>query len=462
PDSVSNRLDLANCALTFGDEQLATRTLRAIEPAHRNTAAFHQLAAMAAVASRELSLAEAHFTEAARLDPDNPTLQFNLAVIQLQATNTSTVAQAVQKLESLRNDPTHGHDALRHLVMAAIHGKDASHAVRLSRELVQSPACTLDDHLLRLGALLEAHDPGYTNSLAELQVSCATNAATVNALAAWLISRDLADDAARWLDNLPDGIKGERPVTLARADAYIAMRDWTEMQTALRAQKWDDVDFLRLAMLSRACREQNQDFAAQSEWLAAVQSVSARPRALAALATMAARWGWEKEQEDLLWTIVTKFPAERWALQSLDQIYTRASNTRGMHKVYSIVVNYNPDDIIAKNNLAAVSLLLNMPLPRAFELANEAYARQPSNASFASTLAFALHLQGKTADGVAILETLRPAQLDHPNVALYYGALLAAMDPPQKDKAQKYLDLAANGKLLPEEKALLDEARRKL
>jgi hypothetical protein len=58
-----------------------------------------------------------------------------------------------------------------------------------------------------------------------------------------------------------------------------------------------------------------------------------------------------------------------------------------------------------------------------------------------------------------VLEALKPDQLEVPSVAAYYGVLLAANDEPEK--AAKYLELAEKGQLLPEEKALLAEAKKR-
>ncbi len=58
------------------------------------------------------------------------------------------------------------------------------------------------------------------------------------------------------------------------------------------------------------------------------------------------------------------------------------------------------------------------------------------------------------------MESLKPGQLENPSIAVYYGVLLAASD--ERAKAGKYLDLAETGQLLPEEKALLQSAKKGL
>jgi hypothetical protein len=55
---------------------------------------------------------------------------------------------------------------------------------------------------------------------------------------------------------------------------------------------------------------------------------------------------------------------------------------------------------------------------------------------------------------------LRESQLRNPSLATYYGIILAAAG--ENEKARKYLDLAASGKLLPEERALITRAEESL
>jgi predicted Zn-dependent protease len=109
--------------------------------------------------------------------------------------------------------------------------------------------------------------------------------------------------------------------------------------------------------------------------------------------------------------------------------------------------------MIAKNNLAAVSLLLNNQMSQAHQMAREVYQANPTNEVFASTYAWSLHVQGKSAEALQTMEKLAPRHLENPSIALYYGALLATNRQPEK--AKLFLDIAARAQLLPEEKALL-------
>ncbi|HEX9047495.1 MAG TPA: hypothetical protein VF988_10750, partial [Verrucomicrobiae bacterium] len=82
-----------------------------------------------------------------------------------------------------------------------------------------------------------------------------------------------------------------------------------------------------------------------------------------------------------------------------------------------------------------------------------------NNPAFASTFALALHLQGHTREGIAALARLNDQSLHQPDVALYYGVLLAAIG--ESNNAAEYLKIAeSKADWLPEEKRLLPNATR--
>jgi len=104
-------------------------------------------------------------------------------------------------------------------------------------------------------------------------------------------------------------------------------------------------------------------------------------------------------------------------------------------------------------------LLLKDNLPRACQLANGAFVQRPEDPVVVSTYAYSLHLQGRTQDGVAALEKLKPESLAEPSVALYYGVLLSALH--ETNQAAPFLAIArTKGQLLPEEIKLLTNASK--
>jgi predicted Zn-dependent protease len=188
-----------------------------------------------------------------------------------------------------------------------------------------------------------------------------------------------------------------------------------------------------------------------------VNAASEKLKALQTLFELAATWDWQSEQEDLAWKIIHQFPSERQALTWLERIYTSTSDTSGLQKVYAAMMQYTSPDPVAKNNFAAVSLLLNRQVSEACDIARTNYAQHPDDGVIASTQAYALHVQGHTGEGLKILEKLPETELQKPAIAIYYGLLLAS--DGQTNKAEAYLARASkSAHLLPEEKSLIAKA----
>lgn len=459
PGDLTNQLQLARTAILLGQYPRAAESLEAIPSAQRNHPSYHQLNALVALAQNDTDEAGLQLTEAARLAPENKQIQLNLAVLGLQGTNATLTETAMQSLRELSTLPEFRADALRQLTLAEFKNRNWTNAAAFSRELQSQTNASLDDRLLHLRVLKDSGSPDFAGYLRTLQNDSKASAASASRLAGWLIAQAQADEAARWLASLPDELQSRTEVKLARADCCVARKDWHALQDLLQDAGWSESEFLRHAMLARAARELRNDLGAQAEWRAAIRATTEQPRKLILLARLAAAWSWQREQEEALWLLVQRHPRERWAVEALTRSYIAGGNTLGLQKIYAELVARNPDDFPARNNLAATSLLLNLQTDRAHTLARSVYVGATNNAIFASTYAYSLYLQGHAADGLAILETLPRAELEQPSVALYYGALQSAVAP---EKARKALDLAEKGPLLPEEKVLLQTARKRL
>ena len=270
-------------------------------------------------------------------------------------------------------------------------------------------------------------------------------------------ANDLLGDSLRWLTNLPAGLQVQTPVRLALADAYLQCKDWPKLRDFAAQGNWDEMDFLRLALVARAWSELGVSPVAESNWSSAVNETGNRYGALTTLLGLAERWQWKQEQTDLLQRIVQKFPRERWAQQRLAQMYLADGGTAQLHQLYATLFSIFPNDIGIKNNLAATSLLLHTNLPQACRWAAEVYAGRTNDLIIASTYAYALHLQGRTQDGLAVMRNLDARLLKQPDAALYYGVLLTAA--AATNEAVPFLKIArTKTQWLPEEKKLLSAA----
>lgn len=450
-----DKLELAARALETEPPpwRLATRTIQENAPAGEQSISYHLVAAELALRLEDLPEAEKHFERASLLEPSNPKLALNLAAFRLQSTNDAVVAQARARLESLRTHSDLRVAALRWLTWDQVRLKQWPAAERLVTELLTYPGVRLEDRLTWLTILHENHSPGFSSSLESVQRFAGTNAAAIGKVSAWMVAHDFGGNAFDWLRRCPSQVKNQYPVALAFAQTCVATTNWLALEDSLQNQQWEEMEFLRLALLARAWHGLERPSAALSHWRLACHRAADRPEALEALLAMAADCGQESGNADLLWQILRRFPHEQWTARALEELYRATGNTLGLNKINGVMAANDPKNVVAANNYATTSLLLRLNLAKAHALAQELYLVHAEDPIIASTYAYSLHVQGQTGAGLRIMEKLAPEELEKPGLALYYGALLWA--DRQTNKANYYLSLVRTNELLPEEKALM-------
>lgn len=456
----TNRVAFAEAALLFGQYQRAEQALVQVSTNERNTVAFHQAAAMILASQRRLAEAEAHFAAGLKLEPTNELLRINRAVILLQTTDTNLVQEGLGALRQASTNATHRRTALQNLNQAQLHLGRYDEAIATARQLAAGTNALFTDHMLLLATLHQARSPEFATVLAALQSRAAQDGAeSVQALASWLMATGQTNAAIRWLDTLPKELKSQQRVALVRADLHLARGEWPQLQAVLESGQWNEAEFLRHALLARALREQRQTMSSTAAWLAATRAVAGQPKQISILARMAGAWAWSTEEQELLWILTERHPGERWAPTRLNEIFFSTGDTRNLNRLYNALYAQTPENLALKNNLAVTTLLLTPQSTRAHELARELHQQNPTNAVFASSHAFSLHLRGQRNDALKVFTAVEPEALKQPSIALYYGLVLGTNSPAE---AARYLELATNASLLPEERALLDDLRRAL
>jgi hypothetical protein len=335
--------------------------------------------------------------------------------------------------------------------------KDVAGANTYAGQLVANPHATLADQLQNLAILQLLKSDELYDRLQTVQTRATTNAADVAEVSAWMQANGLLMENLDWLTGLPIPLLDQRPVQMALAQGYLQSGQWRELRNITTQGNWGDLEFLRFALLSRAWAQLGATGEADSSWNAAMAEATSRHTAMTQLLHLAESWQLQRERENLLLQMVQEFPDERAAQQELELLDFNSGNTLGLHQLYAVLNDRFPTEPSYKNDLAATALLLNVDVRKACQWAAEAYAENPTNATEASTYAFALHVQGRNKQGLAVLQKLPPAELAQPSVALYYGVLLAATG--KADQARPWLQIAqTKAHLLPEEKQLLSTA----
>jgi Flp pilus assembly protein TadD len=453
PESLHDRLLLALSALRHGNLVLAQESLKVAADPGRRTAFYQSLAAWAALSARRMVEAEGHFEEAVQLDPADPLLRLNLAMMQLRSPVAASRAEGLATLERLRLVPAVRVRALRALFAEAGRRRDWDRALALGAELQADAAAVITDRLAYLD-LLKRRDPeAQKDYLARLQERVGAEPSDAAQLIHWMKDNVPARNVLRWCRGLPPATRADLEVTMATAEVCVKAGDWDALQSLVKNANWGRADHHRLALLARVLREQKSEFASGMQWNAALKSAGRRPEALHELAELADAWGWDAEAQQALWTLARGRDHPEEALSRLYERYQKTLDTQGLYRVLARTLELNPENVTARNHFALLSLLLKLDVSRARATARELHEREPTNPHFAATYAYALHVQGRTAEAVRVMDDLQPEQLAQPAIAAYYGLILAGAG--QSERATHYLLLAGRAALLPEEKALV-------
>lgn len=451
---------LARAAIRFDDRATMEVAMSKLPASAKETADYHALLADIALAQRDGVEMERQLSEASRLDPANKDYTMRLAALRLGASDRDLRAKGKQTLEEMQKDPALRRDATRFLAEDALRQNLTLTALELARQLDTLPDKTFADQLLLLTALDAAKDNGLAAAIQEMKTTSADDVERAAALLTWLNMHKREREAIDWSATLPPGILGNKLFQIALSDSYVGAKDWTGLQRLVNSGNWGTVDFLRNALHARALRELGNEPQSASQWNEALKKVTADSRQALSLAQTVEKWGWKTEAVDLLW-VVAKDPARGdEALRTLYTYFAKNDDTENLYRVVLHEVELHPDDANVQNNFAQLSLLLHLNTDRGQKAAREVYDKDPKNPAYVSTYAFALHSAGDSKKALKVLETLSPEQLRKPEIAAYYGIILAATG--DQARAAEYLDLGEKATLLPQEKALLEKARRSL
>jgi tetratricopeptide (TPR) repeat protein len=459
PGSLDDRLALAESAMNARDYATATSALEGVDQAGRKSVAYHNVAGALAATTGQPAQAEAHFREVARLQPANMEPLLNIAVLRLHSTNEADLAEARSVLQSIVSNPTNTSlrcNALRELTADAMRFRQTNSAMALSQELLEQTNSVFGDKLLRLDLLADTGNAGFQPALASAQREAAGDPAKVSELASWQLTKTPPDQVLAWLRSLPVKTQNNQTVALLVADCYNMTGDWPGLQAFLKPQNWGELEFIRHAILTRALRGQGLTDSAKEEWEQALKGANGSKQHLIMLLRLASKWNWSSEAEDLLGTVVNRYPQENWAVEALSEIYLTGGRTLSLLHLFSHESQIAPSNLTYKNDVALMALFLNAQEFKPHELAQQVHQQSPANPVFASTYALSLLLQKKNTEALKVMEGLDPQILEEPAFAGFYGLALQATG--NGAKAKKYLDMGLQAPMLPEYRKLLEKA----
>jgi Flp pilus assembly protein TadD len=453
PDSVEDHLALANTALRMGDAAAAKEALANVPDEGKNTTAWHEAATKLAVQTQQLGVAEAELAKAVQLNPENELNQLNLAILRLNSLETNVRNGARKMLEGFSEKKEFQRAASRALLTESVREKVWPRALVFAQRLRTAPGATLGDALPYLALLrdLKRVEAGWL--LAQLKIECSADPARASQLISWMNRNGLAQQALEWIQQLPGDLILKPPMPVAIAESYDMLGQWIMVKTMAEGSDWDQFDYRRMALLSRALREEGSEAESRIQWILATEAAGKNSQALLDLNRLATAWKWEGESVELLWTLARTAPNPMPALQLLNKVLGAKGDTRQLRDVAVRTLELMPKSLSARNNLAYYCFLLKSDLDRGKALARENYEEEPNNPGVISTYSFGLHLEGKDEEARRLLSSLDPKILEQPSQALCYALVLAGTGA--NEEARKYFELASRGDLLPEEKALI-------
>jgi hypothetical protein len=343
---------------------------------------------------------------------------------------------------------------------------DLTAADNFAQQLQMSPEVTFGDYLLCLNFYRKLDEKKFRPLLEKVKPFAARNSSDLASLMEWMNQNGLAGDVVKWIDKLPAAELTSPPTFIAVADAYATGKNWSRLKRWTRTGTWGDFEYLRLAYQAIAARQSQgrSGWAASTEfetlWRSAEQLTSEQPEDELALARLASKWELDNESEELWQRVAENSAMRREALEALRRLYRAKNETEKLYDVLQRLHETSPNEAPITADLARLGLNLEKNTERSYQLAKEAYDRAPKEVNCAVTYAFSLSRLGRNAEGLAIIQNLPPDPLHDQHAAVYVALLLA--EASQIDRAQEYIAAAENGKVYPEEKKLLDEAKSKL
>ncbi len=457
PEDLENSLAWASDAIRHNDFPAADRILRAIPYADHGTALFHHLSALVAMNRRDAAKAEFHWAEAANLNPAEDTFKLNIATVRIRLGSALERTSAVEMLDQLRVKSSERIPAMRVLLSDSLrHGENAK-AREIAIALADEKDAPFSDKLLRLSTLKTLQDADFEIWRSRIVAEALDRPDRTYELIIWMNRNGYAKDVPALLPKIRSEFLSRPPVAVAVADSYAVSKNWTELQRTLKGAQWQHMDYIRLATLAWALEKAGDQSSSAGLWKNAVVAAEGRMERLETLARAATTWGWDARAEEALWSIAsTSLQSPTWVLQSLWARFLKQRDTDKLRQIARLMLNANPKSVAARNNYIFLSLLRRTDEGSPHQAAEALYKENPVNASAVSTYSLSLFQLGRPRSATEIMETLTPAQLREPSLAIYYGIFLTGAN--RATKAMEYLQLGERWPLLPEEEALLNRA----
>ena len=462
PRDIDSQLNLASAALRFGQLDAARQALDSVPKENRESAPYHVVAGWLARAQGDEAGQERHFAAALEKEPRNETYQYNLAAVRIKSPDSQKNAQAREALEQLAKSAPFRAGSLRALLNDAIRHDDLKAADRFVQELQLSPQVTFADDLLCLDFYKKLDQKKLATLLEKVKPVAARQPEDLAALMAWMNGNGLSAEVLRWMEKLPPEKTANPPPAIEVADAFAAQKNWSRLRRWTKSTNWGESEYLGLAYQAYArqqSRQEGADAESVSLWHDAERACEENPEHEIRLARLASKWNLPSQAEQL-WLRVAHNPlSRREALDALFEIYRASNDLPNLYLTTMRLHETSPEEPLIAAEYARLSIILDRNQGEGQRVAKRAFDQAPTEPLCVVAQALSLSSQGRTPDGIVILQKLPPEKLHDARVALYLAMLLVR--DGKADAAHEFIDAANSGFVFPEEKKLLQEVLQK-
>ena len=462
PRDIDSQLNLASAALRFGQLDAARKALDSVPKENRESAPYHVVAGWLARAQGDEAGQERHFAAALEKEPRNETYQYNLAAVRIKSPDSQKNAQARGALEQLAKSAPFRAGSLRALLNDAIRRNDLKAADRFAQELQLSPQVTFADDLLCLDFYKKLDQKKLATLLEKVKPLAARQPEDLAALMAWMNGNGMSAEVLRWMEKLPPEKTANPPPAIEVADAFAAQKNWSRLRRWTKSTNWGDSEYLGLAYQAYArqqSRQEGADAESVSLWHDAERACEENPEHEIRLARLASKWNLPSQAEQL-WLRVAHNPlSRREALDALFEIYRASNDLPNLYLTAMRLHETSPEEPLIAAEYARLSIILDRNQSEGQRVAKEAFDQAPTEPPCVVAQALSLNSQGRTPEGIVVLQKLPPAKLHDARVALYLAVLLVS--DGKADTAHEFIDAANSGFVFSEEKKLLQEALQK-
>jgi len=463
PNNPENVLALAKTAFHLGDIQTVEEVLIALPNDQKRAPEVLRMVLALSLRYNAAPIADALFDQLDKVQPKDPVLTFQHAVLLMRHPKEAKAAKARQEVMEMGARSEYRLAAIRALYVDALGRRDKNRSLELAKQLSSDPQAVFGDRLSAAnGELLYGARP-IQEIIKEFSASAAANPTDAVQFARWLHIQKRDEEASAWMASLPKTMVESPQILAWLADLAMQSGKFDELAELLGKGAWGDLKMpaIDLAFAARRVAKNPDPALKTGVWRDALEKAGADLNTLRALFRLSTLWSWQNETLAAVIVVSERYPSQLWAHEARINFCRTQKSTSGMRAALLSWRRFDPRSENLRYNLALLELLLKTgPAqetdPAKLEL-EKLLALHPDDANYITSTAFALALAGKTKESITLIERLPAEAAQLPQRAPYLAYINAAAK--RSDAAMLQIKNARETDLLPEELRLVDLAQ---